>query len=66
VHISYKVADTDEDGEEDWNWENIRFDPSQLKKIDSDGSKYVFVDPNGVQLVLTKVREKSFSYWDAL
>ena len=66
VHISYKVADTDEDGEEDWNWENIRFDPSQLKKIDSGGSKYVFVDPNGVQLVLTKVQEKSFSYWDAL
>lgn len=66
VHVSYKVVEKDQDGEEDWNWENVRFDPSQLKKIDSGGSKYVFVDSNGVQLVLTKVQEKSFSYWDAL
>jgi hypothetical protein len=66
VHISYKVVEKDEDGEEDWNWENARFTPAELKKIDGGGSNYVFINAEGAQLVLAKVREKSFSYWDAL
>ncbi len=66
VHISYKALEVDQDGDEDWNWENIRFTPAELKKIDGGGSNYVFVNAEGAQLVLAKVREKSFSYWDAL
>lgn len=66
VHISYKAIEVDEDGEEDWNWESVRFVPAELKKIDGGGSNYVFVNAEGAQLVLAKVREKSFSYWDAL
>ena len=66
VHISYKSYEKDEDGEETWDWEGIRFEPSHLKKIDGNGNKYVFVDSNGNTLVLTKVKEKAFTYWDAL
>lgn len=66
VHISYKSYEKDEDGEETWDWEGIRFEPSHLKKIDGNGNKYVFVDSSGNTLVLTKVKEKAFTYWDAL
>lgn len=66
VHINYKSYSKDEDGEETWDWEGIRFEPNHLKKIDGNGSKYVFVDSEGNTLVLTKVKEKNFTYWDAL
>jgi ATPase family associated with various cellular activities (AAA) len=66
VHINYKVIDRDEEtGDEDWQWEGIVFEPSQLKKIDDAGHRYVFNHPNGAQLVLSKVKEKNYSYWDA-
>lgn len=65
VHINYKVIEKDEDGDEDWNWEQMTFEPGQLKKIDENGTKYIFAHPDGAQLVLTKVKEKSYSYWDA-
>jgi hypothetical protein len=66
VHVNYKQYDKDDDGEETWDWEGIRFEPSHLKKIDGNGNKYVFVDSRGNTLVLTKIKEKSFAYWDAL
>ena len=40
--------------------------PANLKKIDDNGNKYVFVHPDGAQLVLTKVKEQQgYRYWDA-
>lgn len=66
VGISYKVVENEGTDDESWDWESIRFNPAELKKIDSNGTKYVFTNDKGTSLILTKVKEKSYSYWDAL
>ncbi len=66
VGISYKVVENAGTDDECWDWESIRFTPSELKKIDEDGSKYVFTNKDGASLILTKVKEKTYTYWDAL
>jgi hypothetical protein len=55
----------DDDGDFNWDWDSIRFTPAELKKIDSQAGKFVFANADGVQLVLTKTKEMSFSYHDA-
>lgn len=65
VHVNYKSFEKDEDGDDVWNWEDVTFEPSNLKKIDDNGNKYVFVGSNGNTLVLTKVKEQGYKYWDA-
>jgi hypothetical protein len=66
VHINYKQFDKDDDGDEIWDWDRMTFEPNQLKKIDENGTKYVFVNEDGTTLVLTKVKEKSYSYYDMI
>jgi hypothetical protein len=66
VNVTYKnVLGKDEDGDDEWDWENMTFEPNQLKKIDDNGNKYVFTNKDGNTLVLTKVKEQSYRYWDA-
>ena len=71
VHISYKnfYEPEDNDGDEiaigDFDWERKTFEPSNLKKIDDNGNKFVFVGSDGTTLVLTKVKEQGYRYWDA-
>lgn len=66
VHINYKAYEKDQDtGELEWDWDSKIFDPNQLKKIDDNGNKYVFVNSDGSTLVLTKVKEQGYRYWDA-
>jgi hypothetical protein len=65
VHIKEYEDEQDEDGDFDWNWGNIKFNPGDIKKIDSQAGKFVFANPDGVQLVLSKVQEKSYNYYDA-
>ncbi len=65
VGISYKVVENPGTDDECWDWESIRFTPSELKKIDDNGNKYVFTNKEGTSLILTKVKTKSYSYWDA-
>jgi hypothetical protein len=65
VHINYKSFEKDDDGEEIWDWDSKIFEPNQLKKIDDNGQKYVFVAADGSTLVLTKVKEQGYRYWDA-
>jgi hypothetical protein len=66
VQIHYKSFDDkpDEDGDLDWDWERLRFEAVDLKKIDSQTGKFVFVK-DGAVLTLNRVKEKSFSYYDA-
>jgi hypothetical protein len=66
VHVNYKVVEKDDDGEDEWNWEDMTFEPAQLKKIDDNGTKYVFANQDGATLVLTKVKEKTYQYYDLL
>jgi len=65
VHINFKAYEKDEDGDDIWDWDSMVFEPANLKKIDDNGNKYVFVASNGNTLVLTKVKEQGYRYWDA-
>jgi hypothetical protein len=65
VRISYKSYSPDPEADGDWDWDTLTFEPQQLKKIDDNGNKYVFANTDGAQLVLTKVKEQSYRYWDA-
>jgi DNA polymerase III delta prime subunit len=55
----------DEDGDFPWDWDTIKFNPSDIKKIDSQAGKFVFANADGIQLVLSKVKESTHSYYDA-
>jgi hypothetical protein len=65
VHVREYEDTKDDDGDLDWNWGNIKFDPSHIKKIDSQSGKFVFANAEGVQLVLSKVQDRSYNYMDA-
>jgi hypothetical protein len=65
VHVKDYAETKDEDGDYDWDWGTINFNASDIKKIDSQAGKFVFANPEGVQLVLSKVQEKNYSYFDA-
>ena len=66
VHINFKAYEKDEEtGELEWDWDSMVFEPANLKKIDDNGNKYVFVASDGATLVLTKVKEQGYRYWDA-
>jgi hypothetical protein len=66
VNVDYKVVvGKDDDGDEDWNWENARFDQGDLKQVDPTAGKFVFINAIGERATLSKVREKHYSYYDA-
>ena len=67
VSIHYKSFEDepDADGDLNWDWERLRFGAVDLKKIDSQTGKFVFVAKDGTTLVLNKIKEKSYSYYDA-
>jgi hypothetical protein len=66
VQIHFKKFDDekDEDGDFGWDWERLRFEAVDLKKIDSQTGKFVFVK-DGAVLTLNKVKEKTYNYYDA-
>jgi hypothetical protein len=66
VHVKdWAESKDDDDINLDFDWNAIRFNPGDLKKIDSQAGKFVFANPDGVQLVLSKVKEKNYSFYDA-
>jgi len=65
VHFKKFEDEKDEDGDFPWDWERVRFSPADLTKIDSSTGKFVFVAKDGTTLVLNKIKEKSYSYYDA-
>ena len=73
VQVNYKEYDETDNTEfgvvhsddNEWEWGDLRFTPADLKKIDSDGGKFTFVDVENNILTLTKVKEKQFHYYDA-
>lgn len=58
----FETCDSDDD---EFEWGDLRFTPADLKKIDSDGGRFIFVDSDGNALTLTKIVEKQSYYYDA-
>jgi hypothetical protein len=67
INLDYKVYDeaVDENGDRDWEWESTRFNNADLKQIDAQGGKFVFINDLGDRVTLSKVKERNFSYYDA-
>jgi hypothetical protein len=66
VRISYRIYEKDENGEEDYGWHYANFATTDLKKIENDGTRFMFENERGIQAMLVKVKEKSYNVWDAL
>ena len=64
VSIDYKVLEEPADKDSDWDWENCRFTHQDLKQVDSQNGKFVFINDSGDRATLTKVRERGY-HWDA-
>jgi hypothetical protein len=67
VRIDYKEYETpngDSDISGDWDWRRLKFNHADLKKIDPQTGKFVFIK-DGAVLTLNKVKEKNFHYYDA-
>jgi hypothetical protein len=63
ISLDYKVIEKDEvTGDEDWNWESCRFTNEDLKQIDANTGKFVFINELGDRATLSRVKEKSFHY----
>ena len=63
IRLDYKAAcspDVDADG---WTWEDAVFRQTDLKEIDPNGEKFVFVNGDGDRITLTRVKDKSFNYF---
>ncbi len=65
IRLAYKEHDMDVENP-DWDWKNCTYDNTDIKKIDANSGKFVFVNGLGQALTLTKVKEKSFTYFDAM
>jgi len=71
VCIDYKVfnedtRDVSKSGEVvcDFDWENVRFLGQDLKQVDAQNGKFVFMNEDGDRVVLSKIKERSY-HWDA-
>ena len=64
VAISYMVKMKDEDGEDYEDYASARFRPTDLRKIENDGNHYMFSNEKEQKLIMTRVKEKSYSVWD--
>lgn len=66
LRIDYKiVTGKDDDGDDDWRWEDAYFESSDLKQIEPESGKFVFMNKEGDRVVLNKVKEKGYRYMDA-
>ena len=61
IRLNYR----EDDGDGDYDWNDVRFNPTDLKKIEGDGSKYVFANDKGDTVTLVKVKDKAMNYWNA-
>ena len=53
------ILDDDEDGD----WKRAMFDHNDLVKVDAKDGKFHYQNKDGVQLVLSRVKESSYNYW---
>jgi predicted AAA+ superfamily ATPase len=67
INLDYKVYadEVDEDGHRDWDWQTCKFTNRDLRQIDPQVGKFVFVNDLGDRVTLNKIKEKTFHYIDA-
>jgi hypothetical protein len=53
------------DDDDDYNWDEARFVPSDLKKVEPATGSFMFFNAEGQKVTLTKIVEKNAYYYDA-
>ncbi len=73
INVDYKVfgtasndAETNANGivSRDYDWESVQFNTQDLKQVDSQNGRFVFMNEDGDRVVLSKVKQRQF-HWDA-
>jgi hypothetical protein len=64
IEVNYQSVSKEDP--QDYDWNEIFFTPTDLKKIDHNGNSIVYENDRGERLILNKVRDKTPLYWDAL
>ena len=67
VSIDYKVFNDDaidENGNPDYDWESARFGNGDLKQVDAQTGKFIFMNEQGDRVTLNRVKERGY-HWDA-
>ena len=57
LDFNYKVHT-----EDDWNWEDITFETTDITEVDKTGSRFIFANKFG-KLMLTRQIERTFDLW---
>jgi hypothetical protein len=65
VKLEYLATEKDKDGDEYSDWETIKFTHIDLQKIDPTHGKFTFVNKDGSKLTLSRIKEKTYNYYDA-
>lgn len=65
ICIDYKHEYLDEDNEPDYDWYSSRYTNDCLQHVEPEAGKFIFVNDEGDRLVLTRVKEKQFNYYNA-
>lgn len=47
------------------DWKRARFNQNDLQQVDAPNGRFVFMNVDGHKLLLTRVKEKNYNYWDA-
>ena len=64
ISVEYKSTEGCEP--DDFNWETGVFENIDLKKVDSNKGEFIYVNPEGETLVLTKSKPKMFNVYNAV
>ena len=49
----------------EWDWYEVDFEVSDLKKIDADGTRFTFANDDGDKLIISRAPEKKAFFYDA-
>lgn len=66
INIDYEVVTIDKDGEEDTDWEEARFSPADLVKVDISTGTFMFKNSMGQELTLSREVDKSTKFHELL
>jgi hypothetical protein len=47
------------------DWKRAKFNQNDLQQVDAPNGRFVFMNVDGHKLLMTRVKERTYNYWDA-
>jgi hypothetical protein len=63
--LDYKLYADPGSKDSDWDWETCKFTQGDLRQIDSNKGRFVFVNAQGDRVTLSRVQDTKFNYFNA-